>query len=341
MSFPRRKLLLGVCAAATVLIPALRTTVLSFALALFLAGCLQRPMIRLQRRGVPRVISAPAFLLLGLVPLIAMLAGGIFYGLRGVQQLAGTLLPLLGTRPAGEDWLYRLITALPPSVQDVCFAMLDKLAGQGDALAGELLQRLALWSSEALTALPKKMGSTGLFLLFFLFCAIGYPELHGLLERILPEDWRIGLGKIQRITAARLGLWLRAESKLVVLIALELAIGLAALRVDHWGLLAVFIALVDLLPMIGSGLILLPWALVCLLLGEHLPALGLGLLWLCVWLTRTLLEPRLVGRQLQLPTAISFLTAVLGLRLWGLKGLILFPVLAAAAVSFFPETESK
>lgn len=156
MSFPRRKLLLGVCAAVTVLIPALRTTVLSFALALFLAGCLQRPMIRLQRRGVPRVISAPAFLLLGLVPLIAMLAGGIFYGLRGVQQLAGTLLPLLGTRPAGEDWLYRLITALPPSVQDVCFAMLDKLAGRGDALAGELLQRLALWSSEALTALPKK-----------------------------------------------------------------------------------------------------------------------------------------------------------------------------------------
>ena len=110
---------------------------------------------------------------------------------------------------------------------------------------------------------------------------------------------------------------------------------------EHWGLLAVFIALVDLLPMIGSGLILLPWALVCLLLGEHLPALGLGLLWLCVWLTRTLLEPRLVGRQLQLPTAISFLTAVLGLRLWGLKGLILFPVFVAAAVSFFPETESK
>ena len=96
MSFPRRKLLLGVCAAATVLIPALRTTVLSFALALFLAGCLQRPMIRLQRRGVPRVISAPAFLLLGLVPLIAMLAGGIFYGLRGVQQLAA---PTAGDPP--------------------------------------------------------------------------------------------------------------------------------------------------------------------------------------------------------------------------------------------------
>ena len=93
--------------------------------------------------------------------------------------------------------------------------------------------------------------------------------------------------------------------------------------------------------MIGSGLILLPWALVCLLVGERLPALGLGLLWLFVWLTRTLLEPRLVGRQLQLPTALSFLTAVLGLQLWGLKGLILFPVLAAAAVSFFPETESE
>ena len=46
MCFSRRKLLLGVCAAAAVLIPALRTTVLSFALALFLAGCLQRQIGR-------------------------------------------------------------------------------------------------------------------------------------------------------------------------------------------------------------------------------------------------------------------------------------------------------
>lgn len=341
MSFPRRKLLLGVCAAAAMLIPALRTTVLPFALSLFLAGCVQRPMAKLQRRGIPRIISAPVFLLLGLVPLIAVLAGGIFYGLRGIQQLAGTLIPLLGNRPAGEEWLYRLITALPPSVQDVCFSMLDKLAGQGDALAGQLLQRLALWSSEALAALPKKLGSTGIFLLFFLFCAVGYPELHGLLERILPEDWRTGLGRVQRTTAVRLGLWFRAESKLVALIALELAVGLAALRAAHWPLLAVFIALVDLLPMIGSGLILLPWALVQLLLGKRLFSLSLGLLWLCVWLTRTLLEPKLVGRQLQLPTAISFLTAILGLRLWGLKGLILFPVLTAAAISFSPQKKCK
>ena len=78
MSFPRRKLLLGVCAAAAVLIPALRTTVLSFALALFRAGAPRRPWQSSRGRGPPGVIRAAPFLLVGLVPLIAMRAAGFF-----------------------------------------------------------------------------------------------------------------------------------------------------------------------------------------------------------------------------------------------------------------------
>ena len=82
---------------------------------------------------------------------------------------------------------------------------------------------------------------------------------------------------------------------------------MALLRIKRWFFFAALIALVDLLPLVGSGLMLLPWAAIRLLMGYQLQALGLVLIWICVWTTRTVMEPKLVGRQLQLPSAILLL----------------------------------
>ena len=341
MSINRQKLFLCLCAGIVLLIPALRSTIISFLLALFLAGCLQRPIQAAQKRGIPRWLSSSAFLLLGLVPLIGLGAACIWYLLRSAQQLAAALLPLLDGTGIGSEWLYLRITSLPPAARELCDTLLQALAAQKDALVGQLVQYAAQWSSSAVTEVPGKLGKAGIFLLFLLLGAIGYPELCTLFVRALPPDWCRWLRNTRRTAANRFRAWLRAEGKLVLLIGAELSLGLAALRTVHWPILAALIALIDLLPMIGSGLILLPWALIQWILGNQISALGLFSLWLCVWLTRTLLEPKLIGHQLQLPTALAFLTGVLGLRLWGFKGLILFPVLSAVAVSLLPKKNAQ
>ncbi len=332
--FNRRKLLLILCGAAILLIPALRSAVLSFALALFLAGCLQRPIERLERHRIPRWLTALGILFIGVGPVLLLLLCSAVVLAQSVGDIAQTVIPRLQADGLLDDWIYRVLTALPPSVREICRDALDAFGEQKQQFLAGLLTRLGNWSSGMLSALPAQLGETGLFLLFFLFCAAGYPEIRALLGRVLPEDWRRKLGQLQRAAAGQLGCWCGAEGKLVGLIFLELAAGLALLGVRRWFFFAVLIALVDLLPLVGSGLILLPWAGVRLLLGDQLQTIGLLLIWLCVWTTRTVLEPRLVGRQLQLPTALSFFAAILGAQLWGMKGLILFPVLAAVAVSF-------
>ena len=334
MRINHQKAVLILCAAAILLIPVLRSAVLPFALALFMAGCFQRPMAKLEMRHIPRWLSSLAILLIGLAPLLLLLGYGILSLAHSVRDIAQTVIPRLQSEHLLDDWLYRVMTALPPSLQEVCRAALNTLAQQKDQFLGELLTRLGAWSSGLLTTLPSHLGETGLFLLSFLFCAISYPEISALLRRILPEDWRAWAGRVQRTAANQLGRWCSAESKLVGLIFLELALGLALLRIKRWFFFAALIALVDLLPLVGSGLMLLPWAAIRLLMGDQLQALGLVLIWICVWTTRTVMEPKLVGRQLQLPSAISFFAAILGAKVWGLKGLILFPVLAAVAISF-------
>lgn len=334
MRFNRRKLTLILCAGAILLIPQLRSAILPFALALFLAGCLQRPMARLEQYRIPRWLSSLVILLGLLTPLVLLAGYGLVSLVRALRDVAQSVIPMLQSQNFVDNWLYRVLTALPPSLQEVCLNALNTLSQQKEQLLGQLLTRLGSWSSGLLTALPSHLGETGLFLLSFLFCAISYPEVSRLLRSILPADWQRWAAKVQRTAAHQLGHWCRAEGKLVGLIFLELALGLALLGIRRWLFFAALIALVDLLPLVGSGLMLLPWAAVRFLLGEQLQALGLVLIWLCVWTTRTVMEPKLVGRQLQLPSAISFFAAILGAKLWGLKGLILFPVLAAVAVSF-------
>lgn len=81
----------------------------------------------------------------------------------------------------------------------------------------------------------------------------------------------------------------------------ELTLGFLFLGVDLSILLAALTALVDALPVFGTGTVLIPWALLELLSGRSSMALGLFVLYLIVSLVRSLLEPKLVGNRVGLP----------------------------------------
>ena len=79
--------------------------------------------------------------------------------------------------------------------------------------------------------------------------------------------------------------------------------------------------------------ILVPWALVCLLQGRQLMAIGLLVIYGCAFVTRTALEPKLIGRSLNLDPLLTLLFIYVGFRLWGFLGLVFTPILASALIS--------
>ena len=114
-------------------------------------------------------------------------------------------------------------------------------------------------------------------------------------------------------------------------------IGLALLRVPYAFIFALLIALVDFLPLLGTGIILIPWAVVSLLLGEV--RLGIGLLALYVFssVVRQILEPKLIGGGLGLHPLLSLAAMYAGLKLFGVWGMVLAPLVAAGVKSVFHE----
>jgi sporulation integral membrane protein YtvI len=149
------------------------------------------------------------------------------------------------------------------------------------------------------------------------------------LTRLTPAPLRDRLPPIGR-RLRRLGRQYLRACLLLGLLTFSLSfIGLALLRVPYAFILALLLAAVDLLPLLGTGIILIPWALVCLLLGQVKLGIGLLVLYTVATLVRQVLEPKLIGDGLGLHPLVSLLSMYAGLRLFGVWGMILAPLVAA------------
>ena len=110
-----------------------------------------------------------------------------------------------------------------------------------------------------------------------------------------------------------------------------LAAAFALLRVDYALLLALATALIDALPVLGTGTVLLPWALRMLLTGNVPLGVGLVLTYAGVTVTHQSIQAKLLGDQLGLHPLATLGAIWLGFRVWGVAGMIVFPLLAVCA----------
>jgi sporulation integral membrane protein YtvI len=161
--------------------------------------------------------------------------------------------------------------------------------------------------------------------------SVRLPKLRAMLSQAMPEKWRNSYLPILRRVRGTLWGWLKAQLTLSGLCFFLVCTGLLILGVDYAPVWALVIALVDAIPVLGTGTILIPWALAGLLQGNHVFSLGLLGIYLCAMLSRTVLEPRLVGKHLGIDPLMTLIALYIGYRIWGFGGMLLSPLLCAAA----------
>ena len=187
----------------------------------------------------------------------------------------------------------------------------------------------------AVTGLASALPAAALFLcttvLATYFPSAGRPALLDGLRRRLPPPWRTRLGRVAGGLREALGGWLKAQGLLMLITFGELAAGFLLLRVELSLLLAGLVALVDALPVFGTGTVLLPWAVLALLGGDVRMSVGLLVLYSVISLVRSLLEPRLVGARVGLPPLAALVCMYVGFQALGVLGMLLAPLAAVLA----------
>lgn len=123
------------------------------------------------------------------------------------------------------------------------------------------------------------------------------------------------------------GGYIKAQLILMTITFVLSTIGLYILGISYAPLVALGIALVDALPMLGTAIIYVPWAIISLLAGNYFFGIGMLILYLTCTLTRQFLEPKIVSTQIGLYPLITLLSMYTGFKLLGTFGLLLGPIL--------------
>lgn len=109
----------------------------------------------------------------------------------------------------------------------------------------------------------------------------------------------------------------------------ELLIGFSILKIDNYFVLALVICVVDILPVLGVGTVLIPWGLIDLILGETFMGIGILVLYIIISVIRNIVEPKLMGMNLGLHPLAALITMIVGMNLCGIIGLFIFPLLCS------------
>lgn len=333
---------LGVFLALKYLLPYLLPFLAAIAIAL-----LAEPLVGFSVRHfrLPRSVSAgigvsvTLLFVLGLLSLVGALA------VKELGTLARALPDMENTAREGMALVENLLTSAakraPEGMQPWLMGSVSEFFGSGSALLEQLSSRVPGMVTGFLGQVPNGALTAGTGLLASFMISARLPRLRQGLYARLPEVWKEKyLPAFSRVRRA-LGGWLKAQAQLAGVVFGIVLVGFLLLKVPYAPLWAALVAMVDAVPILGTGTILIPWALVCLLQGQHLRTIGLLCIYGAALLTRTSLEPRLLGRHLGLDPLATLVFLYLGFRFWGLLGMLLAPVLAAAAKSVLDTKEQQ
>lgn len=261
-----------------------------------------------------------------------------------LRVLAGILPQMELTVRSGLDalqtWLLELSQRASPGIRSLVQRNVMQLFSGGAELLDGITRRGLAMAGGVLTRLPDGALGIGTTVLAAFLTSAELPRIRAWLRGQLHRPpFQTAIRFLTRLRATA-GQWLIAQLKLLSITCLVLTGGFLVLGIQYAPLWAMAVSVVDALPILGTGTVLVPWSLVCLVQHDTGRALGLLGLYIATALTRSTLEPRLVGRQLGLDPLVTLIALYMGFRLWGLPGMILSPLLVITLISMFPQAQA-
>ena len=192
---------------------------------------------------------------------------------------------------------------------------------------GPLLQQAASPTVEAAgtvaRSLPAVLVYTVVILLSSYFFIVDRDRILNLLHTYTPS-WAAGyLTYLKKDVKRLVGGYFLAQFKIMFVVGLILFAGFWILGVSYAPVLALAIALLDFLPVFGTGTVLIPWALLRIISGDYAFGAGLGLLYILTQVVRQLVQPKLVGDTMGLNPLLTLFLLYLGFKISGISGMIL------------------
>ena len=329
------------------------TIILPFVLAFFIGLAVKKPAEYIsEKTKIPRSVVGVILtvILLGLLSCLTALA------LERLMNEASKLVLSLSSDGGGEigrvlhevfDYISNISSRLPVlrELRDVTGN--DEFWSSVDTSVVEMIRnaaksltaRIPEFIGKAAFALPSVFVGAVVTLIatFYFSSGVGAKQISG----ILPEKIKSKITGITKKMKPALVGWLRAYLTVMLLTFVELFVGLSVLRVKYAFIIALIVAFVDILPVLGTGTVLLPWAAVSFITKNYFLGIGLLILYAIVTLVHETVEPKLVGKSIGVPPLVTLIAMYAGLKLFGFLGMIAAPAVAVLLKAAFGAKEKN
>lgn len=301
-----------------------------FVIGAILAGILNRPINFISTKTK---IKRPYVCIVIVILLFGVLA--MLFGMLGAQVVQTVrdfafALPSLLTdtvQPMLND-LINVIQAFAVehsiTIDDLSF--LSQAVNKGISAASSALLNVV---TSAATAVPNLFLQTVITIIATAFISLDYEKIRDFIVRQIPESKRVIFHELRSFFGGTLPKCIVSYILILTLTFTELTVGFLLFRIPNAVLLGLLIAIVDILPVLGTGTVLIPWAIIEFVIGDFTRGVELAVLYAVITIIRNTVEPKLVGSQIGLHPVVTFAGMLLGLKYGGLIGLFGVPLATA------------
>ncbi len=225
-----------------------------------------------------------------------------------------------------------LLKYLPADTVTTIVSVLTNAGGY----IGDFVQRIAASAGgRVVRTLPEVFVNVIIvFLASYLFL-VDHDKLVETVRRFMPEPVMRYGQMVKRDIRTLIGGYFLAQFKIMFVIAVVLVIGMLILGVPYGIFLGIAIAILDFLPMFGTGTALLPWAVVKLFAGEYGYAVSLIVLYVLTQGIRQVIQPKIVGDIVGLPPLATLFFLYLGFKFRGIAGMIIAVPIGILFIRFY------
>lgn len=271
--------------------------------------------------------AGSAFVIIVIIALVVLLIYLIIAQLA--EQVAG-LIEALPEMWAGVETdlenIGQTLSGLSEKLPGEFSLKVDDLMEQIEIVLGDFVGKIGTPTIAAAGNFAKQLPSFFIGMIMALLSAYLFvaerDQINEWFRTHTPASIQMRYTTIRRSLVHSVGGYFKAQLKIEIWMYLLLLIGLGLLRINYFALIALGIAFLDLLPFLGTGTVLIPWAVIQILTADLKKAVWLLIIWGGGQLARQLIQPKIMGDSMGVPALPTLFLLFIGYKTGGVIGMI-------------------
>ena len=195
-----------------------------------------------------------------------------------------------------------------------------------NSMLTSLLSGVVSFLTAFVSSVPKVLVFILVTVIASIYFSLDLENINSYVKKSLPKKVTLWLVNFKNRFLKSILKYLRSYLIIMLITFIIMLFGFLVLGVKYSVLFAFIVALLDALPLIGVGTVLVPWSIYQMIFGNIRLGIGLAVLFIAHAVIRQFIEPKIIGKNLGIHPVLSLILLYAGYVLFGFLGLILIPL---------------